>query len=306
MKLTDTQINRARGMVLGAAVGDALGAGYEFAQIPENLVPEMIGGGLGDFEPGEWTDDTSLTWIVAEAAAKYKSFFSDDSLSAVARGFRKWYDTNPPDIGGTTAWAIRGGGKDGDRRQMRKSALTISGDTNGSLMRTSPVVLPYLGTPKSLISAAREVSELTHAHPDAVEACMVWSAILNHAVMTGELDIQAALSVFYQPYHDRWYGIVTEAMETEPGKFTPNGKAVPALQAALSSVVHTKEYDFRESLYTAIRVGHDTDTVASIAGALAGALHGIDAIPAEWLSILHGYPGKTGSDLDNLVIEALN
>jgi ADP-ribosylglycohydrolase len=306
MELTHEQINRARGMVLGAAVGDALGAGYEFAHIPEGLIPEMIGGGLGDFAPGEWTDDTSLTWIVAEAAAEYKTFFGADPMNAVARGFRAWYDTNPPDIGGTTAWAIRGGGKDPDCARMKRSAMTVSGDTNGSLMRTSPVVLPYVGNPVSLISAARQVSELTHASPDAVEACMIWSAILNHAVVTGELDVQASLSVFYQPYHDRWHKIVAEAMETDPKEFAPNGKAVAALQAALSAVVHTEGYDFRESLYTAVRIGWDTDTVASIAGALVGALHGIDAIPTEWLEILHGYPGKTGEDLDNLVIKALN
>lgn len=305
MELTQEQLDRARGMVLGAAVGDALGAGYEFAQVREDLVPEMIGGGLGNFEPGEWTDDTSLTWIVAEAAAEHKTFDTSDSLDMVARGFRTWYDTHPPDIGGTTSRAISGAGKAPDAAGMRVSALRANGSTNGSLMRTSPVVLPYLDDPDRLVVAAKAVSALTHSAWEATGACAVWSLILRHAVLTGELDVDEALQVLPVVERSFWSVTVHAAMTGRPSTFHRNGRAVVALQAALSSVTHSRGYDFVDSLYTAVRIGHDTDTVASIAGALVGALHGVDAIPQDWLDIAHGYPGKTGSDLDKLVIEAL-
>ena len=65
---TAAQLDRACGAVLGAAAGDALGAGYEFGCAtvgPDG--PQMIGGGLGNFAPGEWTDDTTMAWAVLDA-----------------------------------------------------------------------------------------------------------------------------------------------------------------------------------------------------------------------------------------------
>ena len=100
MKLTTAQMDRACGAVLGSAAGDALGAGYEFGCAtvgPEG--PRMIGGGLGDFEPGEWTDDTSMTWCVLDVAASGVDLRSAEGLDAVAARFAEWAGSNPPDIG---------------------------------------------------------------------------------------------------------------------------------------------------------------------------------------------------------------
>ena len=72
MRLTSAQTDRACGVLLAAACGDALGAGYEFGSAPlppPGTPPAMIGGGLGGFEPGEWTDDTSQAYAIAEVAA---------------------------------------------------------------------------------------------------------------------------------------------------------------------------------------------------------------------------------------------
>ncbi|WP_056891273.1 ADP-ribosylglycohydrolase family protein [Nocardioides sp. Root151] len=59
MNLTDAQLDRAIGVLMGTATGDALGAGYKFGSAPYDGWPAMIGGGLGNFAPGEWTDDTA-------------------------------------------------------------------------------------------------------------------------------------------------------------------------------------------------------------------------------------------------------
>ncbi|MDN5746304.1 MAG: ADP-ribosylglycohydrolase family protein, partial [Nocardioidaceae bacterium] len=65
MKLTTAQTDRACGVLLASAAGDAFGAGYEFGSAPLGPDgPAMIGGGLGNFAPGEWTDDTSMTWAI--------------------------------------------------------------------------------------------------------------------------------------------------------------------------------------------------------------------------------------------------
>lgn len=293
-------------MVLGAAIGDALGAGYEFNRQDRKMVPEMIGGGLGPFAPGEWTDDTSMTWVVTEVASDHKDLNSEKALDAVARGFRAWYDTNPPDIGCTTSSAIRGAGASPNRQKMLTSSLKVLGESNGSLMRTSPVVLAHLENAGDLVDAAMAVSELTHASSVATQACALWSLILRNAVLTGKLDYETPIWNLPAMSQEFWTQRVFDATEKSPYAFVDNGKAVVALQAALSSVATTPNHDFVGSLRTAIRIGHDTDTVASIAGALVGALHGVEAIPAEWLSILHGYPKKTGADLDALVVKALS
>ncbi|WEV78812.1 ADP-ribosylglycohydrolase family protein [Janibacter cremeus] len=104
MYLTTAQNDRACGVILGSAVGDALGAGYEFGCAPIGTDgPEMIGGGLGGFAPGEWTDDTSMTWAIAEVAAKGADLTSPEALDDIARGFLRWYDSHPPDIGMQTS-----------------------------------------------------------------------------------------------------------------------------------------------------------------------------------------------------------
>jgi ADP-ribosylglycohydrolase len=63
-------LGRSAGVMLASACGDALGAGYEFEppeRIPANV--GMVGGGPFGWEPGEWTDDTSMAWVIAEVAA---------------------------------------------------------------------------------------------------------------------------------------------------------------------------------------------------------------------------------------------
>jgi len=66
--LTVTQHARAIGVLLGTAAGDALGAGYEFGKPFEDDLQtsvDMIGGGIGPFDPYEWTDDTSMAIALA-------------------------------------------------------------------------------------------------------------------------------------------------------------------------------------------------------------------------------------------------
>lgn len=90
MELTNAQNDRACGVILGSAVGEALGAGYEFGTAavgPDG--PAMIGGGLGNFAPGEWTDDTAMTWPIAAVAAKGADLTSPEAQDEIAQGFAR-------------------------------------------------------------------------------------------------------------------------------------------------------------------------------------------------------------------------
>ena len=81
-------MDRACGVLLAAACGDALGAGYEFGSAALDGPPGMIGGGLGGFAPGEWTDDTAQAVAIAEVAATGVDLRSEEALTSIARRLR--------------------------------------------------------------------------------------------------------------------------------------------------------------------------------------------------------------------------
>lgn len=309
--------DRIAGVMLGTAVGDALGAGYEYSPAPLGPEgPDMIGGGLGDFAPGEWTDDTTMAWCVLDVAARRGPLLADDALDAVARNFRDWYETNPPDIGNQTRAVLGRGGPAPTSARLRQAAAQFSAENpcssgNGSLMRTAPVALAHLGDPDEIVRAAAAVSELTHADPHAVQACVLWSLAIDRAVRDQVLDVRSGLEFFDDEVREQWEGLIDEAEQGPPSRFTSNGWVVRALQAAWSAIHHTPvpEDDpgrhLADSLVAAIRIGEDTDTVAAIAGGLLGARWGSSAVPARWREMCHGYPGRTADDLVELALQVV-
>lgn len=308
--------DRIAGVVLGTAVGDALGAGYEFGSALLGAEgPQMIGGGLGGFAPGEWTDDTTMAWCVLDVAARGQGLLSDDALTVIAGHFRTWYDSGPSDIGNQTRWVMRAAGPAPTAQQSRAAAAEhVATHThsagNGSLMRTAPVALAHLGDAGAIVRAATAVSALTHADPRTGEACVLWSLAIDRAVRDQVFDIRSGLEWFDDEARDYWAGRIDEAEQGPPGRFTSNSWVVEALQAAWSSIFHTPVpaddpgRHLADSLAAAIGIGHDTDTVAAIAGGLLGARWGSSAVPARWRELCHGYPGLRAEDLVGLALDA--
>lgn len=317
MALSPDRLDRARGAVLGSAVGDALGAAYEFgcrAVGPDG--PEMLGGGLGGFAPGEWTDDTTMAWSILDVAASHDDLSGDEALTQIARRFRRWYDAGPADTGNQTRAVLDAVGPDPDAAALRAASYDLHARTghtagNGSLMRTAPVALRYLDDPEGLVEAARAISALTHYDPQAQDACALWSVAIRHAIVSGDFDLRSGLALLGPAAAQRWAELIDEAERREPHVFNPNGWVVSALQAAWSAIVHTPipvgepSRHFGDVLATAIRIGDDTDTVAAIAGGLLGARWGAPAVPRHWRAMLHGYPGISGEELVALADSAV-
>ena len=112
------------------------------------------------------------------------------------------------------------------------------------------------------------------------------------------------------PNGDHWRELLLEAETQPPSAFARNGWAVGALQAAWSAITHTPVptgghacSHLVGSLTTATRIGHDTDTVAAIAGQLLGARYGASAVPARWRRMVHGWPGLRARDLVQLAVD---
>jgi ADP-ribosyl-[dinitrogen reductase] hydrolase len=298
--------DRIVGALLGMAAGDALGAGYEFEDVPPDEIG-MIGGGLGGFSPGEWTDDTSMAACIAEVTAKGRV-----DLEAIGDRFVAWARSGPADIGISTRRVLEraGGGRDLSQVAAEYFADHPRGAAgNGALMRTAPVALANLGDDAAIAASARTVAELTHADPLAGDSCVLWCIAIDRAIRERRLDgIHDGLALIPEGRRVYWADAIAAAEQRPPRTFSPNGFTVTALQAAHAAVSQTPIPDQRPAhhlqlaLVEAVRIGNDTDTVAAIAGMVLGARWGASAVPFAWRRILHGWPGLRAADLTRLAI----
>lgn len=309
--LTDAQLDRARGVLVGLAAGDALGAPYEFgpARGPE-LPIEMTGGGGLNWEAGEWTDDTSMAIVIAQVAADCVDLLSTTAQDRIVTAWANWA-LSAPDVGiqtrevlsvarstpPVTAAAVI----EASRQQHARTGKTAG---NGSLMRTSPVALAYLDDEDGLVQAAGDLSKLTHFDDSAAEACVLWCLAIRHAVLTGELDVRVGLGRLPADRRELWSARIAEAAAGRPVDFPNNGWVVHAFQASWSAIATTSagghDGHVARALDEAARCGWDTDTVAAIAGSLVGAASGAAQVPAEWTELLHGWPGLDADALATL------
>ncbi|MDE3723382.1 ADP-ribosylglycohydrolase family protein [Nocardiopsis sp. N85] len=301
------------GALVGAACGDALGVPYEFGPpLPERRVPEMIGGGLGPYAPGEYSDDTQMAVCIAHAVRDHDDPLSAEALRRTADGFLEWANGGASDIGNQTRDVMRGAGHAFRRPEVAEVMTAYSAGLfaqgvpsagNGSLMRTGPLALAYPHDPEGLARAADAYSRLTHADPLASEACVLWCEGVRRAVLDGTLDgVRDGLELLPADARGRWKTWLDEAEGAPPRTFENNGFVVSALQAAWSAVTRHPE-GFVAAVHAAVRAGNDTDTVAAIAGALAGARWGVSGIPAGHLEAVHGWPGYRADDLAGLALD---
>lgn len=310
--MDDATRDRAAGVLLGQACGDALGVPYEFAAPPVGPAA-MVGGGLGPYAPGEWSDDTQMAVVVARAAATGADLRGADALDGVAEGFLSWARAGASDIGVQTR-AVLGDAERADPalppgRRVAEAAAALHARTgrtagNGALMRTAVVGLVDLGSRDTTAGAARAVAALTHPDPLAAESCVLWCEAVRVAVTTGEADLADGLDLLPADRRDPWAAWIAEAGARPPRAFAPNGFTVTALQAAWSAVVASRSdpAPFEAGLQAAVLAGDDTDTVAAIAGGLLGALHGERAVPSRWRQDVHGWPGLRADDLVDLAL----
>ncbi|MEU4092195.1 ADP-ribosylglycohydrolase family protein [Streptomyces sp. NPDC026673] len=315
--------DRAAGVLLGAAVGDALGVPYEFkAPLREDQQPRMIGGGLGPYQPGEYSDDTQMQVCIAQVAATGADLRDPEALDAIAAGFQGWLSEGASDVGNQTSLilsvAARAPGPAGTAMREAAREYTaghVRSAGNGSLMRTGIVALAHLGDPAAMAEAAVAVSALTHPDPDCADACVLWCSGIRTAVLHGTFDgVRDGLALLPPERRETWAKRLDEAEAHPPHHFGNNGWVVHALQAAWSAVTRTAVPDpnpaeggfparhLQSALEAAVRAGTDTDTVAAIAGALLGARWGCSGIPLEWQQAVNGWPGLTGADLVRLAL----
>jgi ADP-ribosylglycohydrolase len=158
--------------------------------------------------------------------------------------------------------------------------VTGESESNGSLMRCSPLGIWAAGDPARAARTARDESTLTHANPNCLEACAAYCAAIAAGVAGASRAemIEAAAAHSKGPAHE---AVKRAAKGIAPTDFfTHPGWVLLALQNAFYCL---HELEFEEALVQTVGRGGDTDTNAAIAGALLGAHHGRDAIPSRWI-----------------------
>lgn len=277
---------RVIGTVVGSAVGDALGAPFEFRepgvyglQFPDG-VGEMCGG--GGWDPGEATDDTQMAVLVGESLLELGGLDPADMFTR----FQRWAAAEPKDIGLQTEDVLTNG-EPWDLAAPLHFQITGRAAGNGALMRASTASVHYACAGReATMAAARRITALTHGDGAAWEGTAILHDLVRVA-LDGEdpvAAVPAALAHTAPAHRTRWATVL--APDWHPDAATEfNGAAWPCLGSALWALRTTASYE--ESLAAAIDLGGDTDTVAAVTGMLAGAVYGVGAIPTRWLERLH-------------------
>jgi ADP-ribosyl-[dinitrogen reductase] hydrolase len=286
----------------------------------------MLGGGLGPYAPGEWSDDTQMAVCVAQVAASGLALASPEGLDAVAAAFVTWLTGGATDVGNLTRHVLaatstqhhpgrsrlpRPGSPASLSLLMRRVAEDASkggAAGNGALMRTSIVGVVHLDDRDATARAAAAVAALTHADPLCIDSAVLWSEAVRVAVVERRVDLRGGLDLIPDmTRRRRWTDWIGQAEDGPASQFTPNGFTVTALQAAWASVLTATAHHpepspamFEHGVQTAVSIGDDTDTVAAIAAGLLGALVGARGIPAHYRAMVHGWPSLTGDDLVDL------
>jgi ADP-ribosyl-[dinitrogen reductase] hydrolase len=280
--LARQEADRAYGVLLGLAVGDALGTTLEFSQ--RDSLPfhrEMTGGGPFGLAPGQWTDDTAMALALADSLLTCGDF---DAVDLMGRFVRWWqegvYSCTGEcfDIGTTTRAALERFIRTGNPYAGSDDVHTAG---NGSLMRLAPVALFAFGDRVRALDLARAQSRTTHGAPQAVEACAFFCELLQDAITEGKdvldrrpWDGHAAIKAIASGEWRDW----------SRDRIRSSGYVVATLEAALWCVAQTNT--FEDALVLAVNLGDDADTVGAVTGQLAGAVYGASAIPERWLKPL--------------------
>ncbi|PVE11361.1 ADP-ribosylglycohydrolase family protein [Streptomyces scopuliridis] len=290
------RIQRSVGAVIGSAVGDALGAPFEFgpAGAFSTRFPapgaggEMCGG--GGWDPGEATDDTQMAVLVAESLLERGEL----DLPDIFARFQRWAASDPKDIGLQTEDVLTNG-MPWDLAAAIHFQVSQRAAGNGSLMRAATSAVHFArGGPQATMDAARRIAALTHGDRAAWEGTAVFHELIRVTLEGAEpLAALPGIVDLVHPDHRPRYATVLAA-DWHPDQATElNGAVWPCLGSAVWALRATG--GFEDAVRAAIDLGGDTDTVAAVTGGLAGAYYGPDTIPERWTAPLHvPLPGSGG------------
>ncbi|MBQ9279410.1 MAG: ADP-ribosylglycohydrolase family protein [Lachnospiraceae bacterium] len=292
--------------IMGVVIGDALGCPVQFMRREDikerGPVTDMEGYGTYNMPAGTWTDDSSMT--LATLASIHD--FGTINLEDIMDRFLDWYKNGAYtpygkafDMGITCSVAI-------EKYERTRDVYTCGGldersNGNGSLMRIMPACLyAYYKKidDKSAIKIIHEISGLTHNHLRSKIGCglyyfCVCEILDGKGSLTDRLQkgIDRGFNFYEKDINNRtdlnYYSRLKDLSEfalIPENEIKSSGYIVDSLEAAIWSIINTDT--FKSGLLKAVNLGDDSDTVAAIAGGLAGLYYGLKKMPASWIEII--------------------
>lgn len=259
-----------RDAIYGMAVADALGVPGEFRSRGTYRIEGMVSGGAHRQPAGTFSDDTSMALASCDSIRELGHVDCEDMREKFVAWWREGaYAVNGItfDIGNTVAAALAEGcGRDGDWS-----------NGNGSLMRIIPLAFVD-GITDEEIDA---VSAITHAHEVSTHACVLYVRLAQE--LLAGVSVADALAKLDEGHP---YGRLRDIADVSLDEIRSTGYVVHTLEAALWALATTDNY--ADCVLVCVNMGDDTDTVAAVAGGLAGIVYGLEGIPAEWIEALRG------------------
>lgn len=297
MSAAPSLADRLAGGLVGLLVGDALGVPYEF-QHRDDLParrridyepPEYFRRSHDAIEPGTWSDDGAQALCLLASLLECDRFDPDD----FARRLLRWYDHGYMavgnlvfDVGVTTGNALQ-------RLRAGAPPLEAGSDNpqhngNGALMRVLPLALWHRGSDAELVRDAQSQSRLTHRHPRSQVCCALYCLWARRELAGAPEPWREAVAALRELYPDP----SPEHQELE-WSIRPDDEPVGhgsgyVVDCLRSARMANLEADYENAVRSAVLLGNDTDTTATVTGGIAGIRYGVEGIPARWREKLRG------------------
>ncbi|MDB2276614.1 ADP-ribosylglycohydrolase family protein [Halorubrum ezzemoulense] len=231
-----------------------------------------------------------MALCIARSLVELGCFDPDD----VADRFVEWYQSGPFDIGILTSTVLRRL-RDGDAWDEAgidewKHLPEGSNAGNGSVMRCAPYAIAFAGNPDELVTVSRISSAITHADPRCQWGCGILNATLAGLLTGADQPLASALELTtdapaeLRSACETVQAIVEGSESVGDIDLANSGYVVTTLQAGLYHGLTAESAE--GALVDAVMLGGDTDTIAAVAGAVAGARFGASELPDRWLQAI--------------------
>jgi ADP-ribosyl-[dinitrogen reductase] hydrolase len=289
MDAARTLRDRFQGALMGLAIGDALAAHTQFRK-PGTFpaVGDLLGGGPFDLPRGAWSDDAAMALLLAESLLESGGFDAHDQVQRYSRWQREGYGSATGQCVGISANVARSLATALYKRQPFSGSHDPEQLDKDPLSRVAPVVMYFFADPTAAVARSAEAARVTAQAPLVLDCVRLFAAMVRQA-LAGR-DKAAVL----RPPRDTWTTPSTrpELLAVYEGSYTrrmppeiaSNGHILAALEAALWAFYRGET--FREGALLAANLGWDSDVVTATYGQLAGAYHGVSAIPGIWRNSL--------------------
>ncbi len=286
--------DRCRGLLLGLAMGDALGQPARGKRPVEVTGSgDLAGGGPYGLPAGAWSDKTAMALCLAESLVSRKGMDAGDQLQRYLLWQRdgRWSSTGRCiGMSAATARALAtaqwtGNPYSGSHDPARADAEPLA--------RIGPAVIASRADPLKAIECAVDCARITHQAPLTLDAVRYLAALLAGALAgTGKDEL---LAPDFSPVAELWESVILKPSvkklaagswrKGKPGaRMNDAYAAACALEAALWAFEGGNSP--AECLSLSASLGGDADTTAAIVGQLAGAHYGATAFPPAWCATI--------------------